>query len=228
MTRKNTSIGEIVAVDFRTAELFKEAEIDFCCGGKMTLQEACDQKGLNTDEFIEKLNSITEIPDQSGRNYSDWDLGFLCDYIVNTHHKYVRKALPDLDAYTKKIASVHGDIHPELIEVARLFGLITTELTQHLEKEEEVLFPAIRKAEESSSNELKSIISSEILRMRPEHDFAGGTMDEIHQITKGYKLPESACNTYQVCFQMLSQFEDDLHIHVHLENNILYKKALEL
>ncbi|MCK5820362.1 MAG: hemerythrin domain-containing protein [Bacteroidales bacterium] len=167
-------------------------------------------------------------PDNSGRNYSEWTLDFLCDYIVNTHHKYVKKTLPDLDEYTAKIASVHGDIHPELLDVADLFKQLKYEFAQHLLKEENVLFPAIKEVLTSGSEEAKKIIKSEIDRMGSEHEFAGGTMDKINRITNGYSLPEGACNTYQVCFQMLSQFEDDLHIHVHLENNILYRKALEL
>jgi len=228
MTNRKTAIGEIVALDFRTAELFKEVDIDFCCGGKMSLEEACNQKGLNPDTLIEKIGNLSETPDQSGRNYSDWDLGFLIDYIINNHHIYVRKTLPELSFYTNKIASVHGDIHPELIEVAKIFHQIKTELSQHLAKEEEVLFPAIRSALIDGSEESKAIISSEILRMGNEHEFAGGSMDQINKLTKGYSLPEGACQTYSVCFQMLSQFENDLHIHVHLENNILFNKALQI
>ena len=133
-----------------------------------------------------------------------------------------------MDGYTKKIASVHGDIHPELIEVAELFGQLKYELDQHLLKEEKILFPAIKEVLSSGSDEAKKIIKSEIDRMGTEHEFAGGTMDKINQITNDYDLPDGACNTYRVCFELLSQFEDDLHIHVHLENNILYNKALEL
>jgi len=228
MTNIKTAIGEIVALDFRAATLFKEVDIDFCCGGKMSLEEACKQKGLNPDTLIEKIVNLGKIPDQSGKNYSDWELGFLMDYIVNNHHIYVKRTLPELEFYTNKIAPVHGDIHPELVEVAQIFAQIKIELSQHLAKEEEVLFPAIRSALIDGSKESKAIISSEILRMGSEHEFAGGAMDQINQLTNGYSLPEGACQTYSVCFQMLSQFEDDLHTHVHLENNILFNKALQL
>ena len=228
MTTIDTSIGDIVAADFRTAQLFKEANIDFCCGGDMSLEDACTVNGVDPDKFIKDLEAISETPDQTGKNYKDWDLNFLCDYIINTHHKYVKKTLPDLLEYTQKIASVHGDTHPELIEVAHLFEQLEAELKQHLAKEEEVLFPAIKEAISSNSAESKAIIASEINRMATEHEFAGGTMDKINHITDRYSLPEGACRTYEVCFKMLSEFEDDLHIHVHLENNILYKKALKL
>ena len=228
MTTRKTFIGDIVANDFRAAELFKEANIDFCCGGKMSLEEACSEKGIDPQGFLDNLSTLSDTPDNTGRNYKDWKLDFLCDYIVNTHHQYVQKALPDLYGYTQKIASVHGDGHPELIEVANLFEGLKEELTQHLGKEEEVLFPAIKELLASNSQESKSTIISEIDRMDKEHEAAGGAMDKINEITNNYSLPADACNTYQVCFKMLSQFEDDLHIHVHLENNILYKKALEM
>lgn len=221
-------IGDIVAADFRTAELFKKAKIDFCCGGQMSLEDACDVNGVDSSKLIEELEELADAPDNSGRNYQDWKLDFLCDYIENNHHTYVKKSLPDLYAYTNKIAEVHGDHHPELIELANLFSQLKDEMTQHLAKEEEVLFPAIKDALSTNSEESKLIIASEIDRMNSEHEFAGGTMDTINHITNGYELPEGACQTYSVCFQMLAQFEEDLHTHVHLENNILYKKALAL
>ena len=161
-------------------------------------------------------------------NFKEWDLGFLCDYIVNTHHKFVLKNLPELVFYTQKISNVHGDHHPELTEVASLFAKIHDELLQHLKNEEEVLFPAIRTLLKQPSDEARANIVSEIQRMQGEHEFAGGAMDKINVLTHNYLIPEDACNTYRVSLKLLEQFEDDLHIHVHLENNILYPKALKL
>ncbi|NJK98110.1 MAG: hypothetical protein HC905_27230 [Bacteroidales bacterium] len=138
------------------------------------------------------------------------------------------KTLPDLVFYTQKIAQVHGANHPELNEAASLIIQVDHELRQHLKNEEEVLFPAIKKLAEFNLQEDRQTINTEITRMIGEHDFAGGTMDYIHTITSGYKLPDDACQTYKVAFRLLEQFEDDLHIHVHLENNILYPKALKL
>jgi regulator of cell morphogenesis and NO signaling len=123
---------------------------------------------------------------------------------------------------------VHGSHHPELIEVASLFEKINNELLQHLKKEEELLFPAIRHVIEHNDTESKAVIVSQINRMVGEHEFAGGAMDLISKITDHYKLPYDSCGTYQVAFKLLEQFEDDLHIHVHLENNILYPAALKL
>jgi regulator of cell morphogenesis and NO signaling len=140
----------------------------------------------------------------------------------------VLKTLPELVFYTQKIADVHGAHHPELIEVASLFTRINEELLQHLKNEEDVLFPAIRAAEISASPQVKSTIISEVTRMQGEHEFAGGAMDKINVLTKNYLIPADACNTYRVALKLLEQFEDDLHIHVHLENNILYPKALKI
>jgi regulator of cell morphogenesis and NO signaling len=222
------SIGELVANDFRAAAIFKQGGIDFCCGGKMSLEQACAEKNLNLDQFISKLNDLKNEPTAPSQNFKDWDLAFLCDYIVNTHHQYVLKTLPQLVSYTQKIASVHGQNHPELIEIGELFGKINAELLQHLKNEEEVLFPAIKQALKSNSKTAKETIVSEIKRMTGEHEFAGGAMDEINKLSNSYFLPVDACNTFSVTYKLLEQFEDDLHIHVHLENNILYPKALTL
>jgi len=225
---ENALLGELVTDDFRIAEVFKNAGIDFCCGGKKTLKQACREKRIDLKSIEDEIKAIGQAPALSNVNFKDWEPGFLADYIVNTHHKYVLKTLPDLVYYTGKIASVHGMHHPELIEVAKLFEEISQELRQHLQKEEEVLFPAIRSAVQNNTFALQSIISSEIARMSSEHEFAGGAMDKINELTSGYMVPKDGCNSYQVAFKMLRQFEDDLHIHVHLENNILYPKALKL
>lgn len=220
------TIGEIVASDFRTASIFREAGIDFCCGGKQTIDQTCMEKGINKSELLLRLEKLKSEPDTSNQNFIEWDPVFLSDYIVNTHHKYVQKSLPDLVFYTQKIADVHGKNHPELITVADLFSQINKELLQHLKNEEEVLFPAIKKVFSSEKGNAGAIIKSEIKRLSAEHEFAGGAMDKINVITSGYVVPSDGCNTYHVTFRLLREFEDDLHIHVHLENNILFPKAM--
>ena len=222
------TVGEIVTNDFRTSTIFKEAGIDFCCGGQQTLREACKEKGIEEKYLQGKISNLNDNDIATSLNFKEWDLPFLIDYIVNTHHKYVVNTLPDLVFYTGKIASVHGEHHPELIDISHKIAEVNTELTAHLKKEEEVLFPAIKEVIQNPSDHLKQTIKTEITRMLGEHDFAGGTMDEINRITDGYKVPADGCNTYQVAFKLLRQFEDDLHIHVHLENNILFPKALKL
>jgi len=225
---KIIKIGEIVTQDFRAAEIFKNAGIDFCCGGNQSLEQACIEKNIDSTALETELTKLEHTTVNAMHNFNEWSLDFLCDYIVNTHHKTVMRLLPQLTVYTKKIAEVHGLNHPELLEIEKLFSEINDELLQHLKKEEEVLFPAIKEVMKTNSQEVKDIIISEITRMKGEHEFAGGAMDKINVLSDNYSVPADGCNTYRVTYKLLEEFEDDLHIHVHLENNILYPKALSL
>jgi regulator of cell morphogenesis and NO signaling len=225
---RNVKIGEIVTNDFRAAEIFKNAGIDFCCGGNQSLEQACSEKKIDVAKLEAELAKLENTTVNALHNFNEWSLDFLSDYIVNTHHKTVRKLLPQLLAYTQKIEQVHGAHHPELVEIAGLFSQINDELLQHLRNEEEVLFPAIKELLRTNSAEAKATVISEITRMTGEHEFAGGAMDKINVLSDNYSVPADGCNTYQVTYKLLEQFEDDLHIHVHLENNILYPKALYL
>lgn len=221
-------VGEIVAGDVRTAGVFTKAGIDFCCGGKKSLSQSCSEAGVDMETLMDELDTVTSEPVDYTKNYQAWDPGFLADYIVNTHHQFVARNLPELLFYTRKIASVHGERHAELHEVAELFGQIDAELRQHLLQEEKVLFPAIKRMSTQPSEKDRAIVHSEISRMAGEHDFVGGAMDKINKLTANYQVPEDGCNTYRVALAGLKAFEEDLHLHVHLENNILFTKALEL
>lgn len=225
---KTLNVGDIVTRDFRAAEIFKQAGIDFCCGGGQSLGDACKEKDLDVDFLEQELRNLSQTPASEAHNFKDWSLDFLCDYIQNTHHKTVLRLLPQLLGYTRKIADVHGAHHPELITIADMFVEINAELLQHLRNEEEVLFPAIKEVLNLGSSEAKKTVVSEITRMTGEHEFAGGAMDKINVLSGGYRVPEDGCSTYEVTYKLLEQFEDDLHVHVHLENNILYPKALTL
>jgi len=222
------TLGEIVTEDFRSAALFKKAGLDFCCGGKKSLESACAEKKQDPDNLVNQLLELEKSGNDKGNNYKEWSPSFLSDYIVNTHHKYVSKTLPDLTFYTRKIFEVHGERHKELYDVADLFSQINNELLQHLKNEETVLFPAIKRVQENDSPATKTLIRSEIERMTGEHEFAGSAMDRINELTNGYSVPSDSCNTYAVTMKLLEEFEDDLHTHVHLENNILYPAALQL
>jgi regulator of cell morphogenesis and NO signaling len=222
-----TSLGDIVAHDFRAATIFKKAGIDFCCGGKQSLSQACDDKAVDVIALVDELQKLDDSYQNPSQNFKDWAPAFLCDYIENIHHTYVSSTLPELVFYTQKIATVHGSHHPELIEVASLFAEVNKELIQHMQKEEEIVFPGIRSFYSSGSAQAKENLIQELPALMHEHESAGGAMDKINLITRNYKVPEDGCNTYHVAFKMLEQFEDDLHIHVHLENNILLKNLLE-
>lgn len=225
---ESRKIGDIVTDNFKAAEIFKKYGIDFCCGGNSPLKQACTEKNIDVAVLSQELAELAEQPADAAHNFKEWDLGFLCDYIVNTHHQTVTRLLPQVLAYTRKIADVHGSHHPELLQIATLFSQINDELLPHLKNEEELLFPAIKDVIKTGSAPSRETIKSEIARMSKEHEFAGGAMDRINKLSSGYQLPPDACNSYMVAFKLLEQFEDDLHIHVHLENNIVYPKALDL
>lgn len=228
------TIGEIVAKDYRKAMVFKKLGIDFCCGGKKTLTEACVKKGLAVEEVKLALQSADNGEYVNAHNFQDWALDFLSDYVVNVHHKYVRDNIPFIDELATKVARVHGDKHPELIVVANVFATVAQELSMHMIKEERILFPYIR--DMVTARELGTAVlpapfggvMNPIQMMEMEHEGAGEELEEIRQMTNNYTLPEDACTSYRILFQKLQEFENDLHTHVHLENNILFPKSVQL
>ena len=237
--RKNNAatqetMGEIATKDLRKAEVFKKYGLDFCCGGKKTVKEACEEKGLDATKVEAELNAAETNPTSRPLPYNDWSLDFLADYVVNTHHSYVRKSLPDLLAYSTKVASVHGDRHPELLTVLQLVEEINAELSDHMVKEENVLFPFIKQLVYAKNNQQKvqaagfGTVQNPINMMEHEHEAVGKNLETIRSITKEYSIPEDACASYKLLFKMLQDFESDLHIHIHLENNILFPKALKM
>ena len=225
---KNMNVGDIVTDDYRAAEVFKKYGIDYCCGGHQSLEQAASEKKLDIAELELKLSHLDEVKTNRQLNYKDWNPGFLCDYIVNEFHNKVYRVLPELTAYLDKIVRVHGSNHPELKEIAKLFALINTELPIHQHQEENVFFPAIKALSSEDATDAKRIINTQYSQMMEEHELVGGTMDKIKVLSKNYLVPDDGCNTYRVTYKMLEEFEDDLHTHVHIENNILFPKAVAL
>lgn len=231
---RNKSVGEIVKLDFRAADVFSSYGIDFCCGGKISVAEAC--ANAKCDEAI-VISSLEALQNQSGsaaHDFDSWNIGFLTDYIINTHHQYVTKAIPQILPLAQKVAEVHGANHSEVILINESFQLLANELTMHMQKEEMVLFPYIKKLVESESAGSCSdgacfgSIASPIAVMEQEHETAGIILKQLFRLSNGYTPPEDACNTFRVLFGKLKEFEDDLHRHIHLENNILFPKATEM
>lgn len=230
---KERTVGNIVAEDYRTAGVFKKFGLDFCCGGGKPLIEACERKGVNIDELMEELDALS-TENNSDQNYNEWALDFLADYIINQHHGFVRSKLPEIKAYAQKVAKVHGRTYPELNTMLEVFSELHDELLSHMDKEEEVLFPYIKKltvAEKSGKAIEKphfGTVANPVRMMEDEHEEAGALMAQLETLSNGYTPPQDACATFRVYFQNLQAFQDDLHKHVHLENNILFPKALEL
>ncbi len=230
---KEISVGEIAAKDYRKVEVFKKYGIDFCCGGKKSLSKVCREKGISQEQLEKELHQAeisTKLPSQ---DFNTWDLNFLADYIIQTHHKYVVQAMAPIFEYTQKVARVHGHQHPEVIEAASLFVKVMDELNQHMMKEEQVLFPYIKKLAESkkTGQVIQSpfgTVANPVSMMEDEHEMVGLLMNEIRKITNNYTVPEDACNSFRYSYAKLQEFENDLHQHIHLENNILFPKAIEM
>lgn len=228
------TIGEIVAKDYRKAQVFKNLGIDFCCGGKKTIAEVCDKKGIDPAEVERQLEAVKGEAADSEHDFQNWDLGFLSDYVINTHHRYVRDNTPFILEISQKVARVHGDRHPELVHVAQLFERIANDLTLHMVKEEKILFPFIKElAQVYNSGGMVpwadfGKISVPIQVMDSEHEQVGGDFETIRAITGNYTLPADACSSYTILFKKLEEYENDLHRHVHLESNILFPKAIQL
>lgn len=234
MNTATSTIRDIVTNDFRTAAIFQKHGLDFCCGGGVSVQEACDKAGLDPSVIETELAGILDAPRDGTPDFKSWDVDFLTDYIVSNHHAYVRRVLPTVRFHAEKVARVHGGRHPELVEVASVFERVANELESHMVREEEVLFPYIKSlgAAERDGHDVPApmfgSVRNPIEMMEIEHDEAGAAMHRIRQMTSGYQIPSDACTTYSVLFQELAEFEADLHRHVHLENNILFPRAIEI
>ena len=228
------TIGEIVADDYRTAKVFENHGIDFCCGGKVAIRTACSERGIDLETITRELDAARSEPAERSQNYSSWELPFLADYIINAHHTYVKENTGQLAAYAHKIADVHGAHHPEVIKIASIFDGVATGLVAHLREEEEAFFPALKRVhaarKEGSEPEVKDLeaIQDLIRKLRHEHDEVGEAIHTIRSLAKDYAIPGDVCNTFVVTYQKFREFEDDLHRHVHLENNILFLKAEQL
>ena len=228
------TVGDLVARDYRIAEVFERYGIDFCCGGKTDLATACREQGIDPDELRRELRKAAETPDERGQNYGEWDLPLLADYIVSTHHAYLKGNTAGIAAHLHKIAQVHGALHPEVPEIAEIFDKIAADLALHLHYEEELLFPAIKKivtlesaGGSGAARDIEALQAS-IASLCHEHDEIGQAIHEIRRLAHAYALPPDACNTFMVTYRELQEFENDLHKHVHLENNILFPKAAKL
>lgn len=231
--RKN-SIGNIVAEDFRTAAVFKKYGIDFCCSGGRTIEEACKAKStLNPEIIYEELTNLS-TKESNSIDFKSWQLDLLTDYVEKVHHFYVEDKSPIILGFLDKLCKVHGKNHPEIYQVNELFHETASELAAHLKKEELILFPFIRKMAKAKRKNTELITSpfgtveNPVHMMEHEHTVEGERFAKIAELTNNYTPPTDACNTYKVTYAMLQEFENDLHTHIHIENNILFPKSIQL
>ncbi len=230
---KQTIISELVAKDYRTAAVFKQNKIDFCCNGNRTIDEACALKNIDTENLIAQLESASAQQENASIDYNTWPLDLLADYIEKKHHRYVENKIQEIMPFLEKIMKVHGDRHPELVTVFELFRDSSGELTMHMKKEELILFPFIRKMVKAQQENTTvqapfGTVQNPIGMMMHEHTAEGERFRQIAELTNNYTPPADACNTYRVTFSLLKEYEEDLHMHIHLENNILFPKAVKL
>lgn len=228
---KNRTIGSFVAEDFRTAAVFSKYKIDFCCKGNRTVTEVCEKQNIDADDLLKNVLQVAQSENSGSIDFNSWPLDLLADYIEKTHHRYVEEKTNVLLPFLDKLCKVHGENHPELFRINELFVGCAGELSQHMKKEELVLFPFVKRMVKTKESEgLLSqpsfgTVSNPIAMMMHEHDSEGERFREIAALTNNYTPPADACTTYRVTYSMLKEFEADLHKHIHLENNILFPKA---
>jgi regulator of cell morphogenesis and NO signaling len=223
---EHTTVGEIAAAIPSSVRVFQRHNIDFCCGGRTPLSVACRERGLS---FTEVALAVEEAATPAGPDDRDWSrepLRVLIDHIVGTYHRPLRDELPRLQAMAAKVAGVHGAKAPHLSRVKALVSELSDDLTLHMQKEERMLFPAIRAIEDDP--QLVIPISAPIGVMEQDHDGAGALLSELRAITGEYVAPPWACGTFRALYQGLAELESDMHVHVHLENNVLFPRALDL
>lgn len=227
------TVAEIVTANIKTADIFKKNGIDFCCGGNIKVQDVCKKKGVDYSTIKEEIENINNTP-SNDHDYNSWDLDFLTDYILNTHHKYVVEANELIIQYSDKVANVHGHHYTEVVEINRLFHAIANELKMHMHKEEMILFPFIKELAAAKKNGTPLsppgfvTIQNPINMMEAEHDGAGDIIKQIAALSNNFTPPAEACNTFRALYAKLEEYQNDLFQHIHLENNILFPKAIKL
>lgn len=227
----NDTVGELVAHRPSLSRVFEEAGIDYCCGGKKTLDQVCHEKGLDSNGLLTLLEESAMAP--TGKSVVDpaaMSLTELADHIEQTHHAYLRSEFPRLDMLTKKVAAVHGDRNSSLRDIRETFIALSAELSSHMMKEERILFPMVRELDSAETTPAFHCgsLANPIQQMESEHTNAGSALETLRELTDGFTPPDWACNTYRAMFDALEHLELDLHVHIHKENNVLFPRALEM
>lgn len=227
------SVGSWVTADYRLTTVFEKYGIDYCCGGQKSVGDACAEHGVSPNTILQEVAQVTERPG-SGERYDEWSLEFLADYIVNQFHLYTKRMLPQLSESIETVASVHGETHPETRRIAALWPTVRGELAQHMQKEELLLFPYIKRLIhsqiEASIPPMPPFGSAQKLieTMEAEHDETGDALHQIKFLSDDYTPPADACPTFHTLYAFLREFDTITKKHIHFENNILFPKTIEL
>ena len=235
MIDSTMKVREVALIPDAT-RILEKLRIDYCCGGEQPVGEACELAGIELEVLQQELAEV-----QPGGEHRDAPIDFrklslieLMDHIIDKHHVFTTNEMERLEALTSKVIAAHGSNHPELYEVAKLLDVLFAELRPHMFKEEQVLFPYVFELERAVSLQTRAsfppfgTVNNPVRMMMIEHDNAGLLLKELRRITSDYSIPGDACMSYQVLYQSIEAFERDLHQHIHLENNILFPKAIQL
>lgn len=227
----NKTVREIATENPASVKVFETLGIDYCCGGKRSLKQACERANV-APEYVLEMLSKADAPARSERDWTAASAPELIAHIVNVHHAYTRAEIPRITALLDKVCERHGAAHSEILEVRRLVAALADELTAHMLKEEHILFPFIEQLDQGERPGIPApcfgTIAHPIARMLADHDDAGTVLAAIRTLTDGYAPPEDACSTFRALYAALEEFERDLHLHIHLENNILFPAAQRL
>jgi regulator of cell morphogenesis and NO signaling len=236
MITSSTTVGEIAVQLPESTRHFEQFKIDYCCGGNLPLAEACASAGVNFEQLMDMLQVATRDNRQeyTAKDFQRLPLTELIDHILETHHVFTKQELARLETLTAKVLAAHRANHPELDKVGALVDQLSADLKPHMFKEEQVLFPYIVKLSQAASGKQPTpfapfgTVRNPVRMMMFEHDNAGGILRELREVTSDYATPQDACISYKMLYNALEEFEKDLHQHIHLENNILFPRAIEL
>jgi len=234
MPTPTETVREIALNQPSSIRVFEQFGIDYCCGGRKPLAAACTEQNIEIASVLSALESAAGMPLPSTEDWASASLENLIEHVQSKHHEYVKRELPRLGEIAKKVVGKHGANHPELPSIAEAFANLSAELTQHLGKEELVLFPYIVQFERSLAGQGErphgcfGTVTNPIAMMTQEHDAAGAILADIRKLSGNFTLPKDACPTYHAFYDGLKEFEQDLHQHIHLENNILFPRAIEM
>lgn len=228
-----TTVRELAIEVPGATRVFERLGIDYCCGGAATLAEACAAAGLESAEVMGRLEAASHVQDASAEEgrWPHESLAALIQFIINKHHVFTREELDRIQALLTKVRSVHAQRHPELIEIEALFNNLKADLTLHMRKEEMILFPYINELEDALAKGRRApapmfgTVKNPIRMMRMEHDTAGEILRNIRALTSDFAVPADACISFQTLYQAMEGLEQDLHRHIHLENNVLFPRA---
>jgi len=236
MINTGMTVREVAIELPQSTRLFETLKIDYCCGGNRPLSEACAAAGVDVGDVMEMLTEVTQSDPEETRaiDFQNASLPDLITHILKTHHVFTKTEMERLKALTEKVIAAHGTNHPELLQVGEIFRVLCNDLTPHMFKEEQILFPYILSLVHAKQNQMTApfapfgTVNNPVRMMMREHDTAGQLLRELRDLTFDYQVPDDACISYRTLYQALENFEKDLHQHIHLENNLLFPKAVEL